>query len=395
MQRLLKFVIFIFVLTACNTLYHNNFAELEIFQPARVVFPSNYKTIVLKYNNTNVAYNSDFGKYVVANKEFVDNTNLDSIASLVFFDAFQEQLKTTSIFDSIITLPKTDFSELRYKKHHIFSETNDTVFSKTPVNKLLPVTALATFLNIYAQNDSTKKAIPFNFELGLYSKNELQELSEITGGDLLISLDFFASMDGQTFNRAKKVGYEVVLSTAFWSLYDLKNQQFTHYYQRIDTVTWKKEPVYIASDLKKVLPPRKDAVLNGAEVSGTNFANFLIPHWINVQRVYYKSGHVDFKQTENLIKEGEWLQAAEIWKNLINNPNKKIAAKSMFNLAIACEIEGDLDAALDWVVKSYYLLGNENELHAFHCKDYIQILAQRKVDFEKLNMQINKFNLFE
>jgi len=60
----------------------------------------------------------------------------------------------------------------------------------------------------------------------------------------------------------------------------------------------------------------------------------------------------------------------------------------MFNLGLACEIEGDIDAAIDWVVKSYHMLESKYEVHDFHCTDYIKILSQRKLDVKILDQQL-------
>ena len=137
------------------------------------------------------------------------------------------------------------------------------------------------------------------------------------------------------------------------------------------------------------LPPRKDAVLNAADVMGIRLIEKLVPHWIQVQRLYYTSGHVELQKTEQMVKEGKWLEAAEIWKANINNPNKNIAAKSMYNLGVACEMQGDLDAAIDWIVKSFDVFGNKNEVHYLNCIDYINILGQRKLDLKIIEKQIN------
>ncbi len=119
-----------------------------------------------------------------------------------------------------------------------------------------------------------------------------------------------------------------------------------------------------------------------------DFAELLIPHWVEVQRMYYKSGQCRIKKAEELIKENDWIEAAEIWKKNVNNKNKSIAAKSMFNLALACEIEGDIDAAIDWAVKSFHVFERKNELNYYNCLDYIQILGQRKLDIKVINMQL-------
>lgn len=83
------------------------------------------------------------------------------------------------------------------------------------------------------------------------------------------------------------------------------------------------------------------------------------------------------------------MEAASIWKSNVDNKNKIIAAMCMYNMALACEVEGKMAAAIDWAVKSYHVLGEKNRVHAQNCKDYIQILSQRKFDFRLLDEQIS------
>jgi hypothetical protein len=109
--------------------------------------------------------------------------------------------------------------------------------------------------------------------------------------------------------------------------------------------------------------------------------------------MYYHSGNVELSKTDKLIEQGEWLKAAEIWKANIDNKNKKIAAKSMFNLALANEMSGNLDAAIDWAVKSFQVFEQKNEIHYQNCMEYIQIIGQRKLDIKTIDKQLNIGNL--
>lgn len=42
---------------------------------------------------------------------------------------------------------------------------------------------------------------------------------------------------------------------------------------------------------------------------------------------------------------------------------RKIAATSKFNMALACEMLNQLDAAVDWAVQSYHVFGQKNPVH--------------------------------
>jgi len=237
----------------------------------------------------------------------------------------------------------------------------------------------------------------------LYSKNELQQIADSSGADLLLSFDYFGSTDGifppkytmnlsdniisddDYFNSAKQA-IEVVNVLTCWNLYDLQKQEFIFSYAKTDPVKWI-EPAYGIKEAKRILPPRRDAVLNASDITGRNFAEYLTPHWIEVERMYYKSGQIEMKKTDELIKQNRWLEAAEIWKKNTSNKNKKIAAKSMYNMALACEMNGDMDAAIDWAVKSFHAR-HKDIYHTGACQKYINILGQRKLDIKSIENKL-------
>jgi hypothetical protein len=103
-----------------------------------------------------------------------------------------------------------------------------------------------------------------------------------------------------------------------------------------------------------------------------------------VERNYYKSRYTDLKVTYQLIKKQRWIEAAEILKRNVYNKNKIIAAKSMYNMAFVCEMNGEFDAAMDWAIKSFHVFGSKNQKHSDNCTKYINIIAQRKLDIRKI-----------
>jgi hypothetical protein len=264
-------------------------------------------------------------------------------------------------------------------------------------------------LNHFA--DTTKKNFTTKYidtEYGLYSKNDIEQIADTTGADLLISLDWFAALDGifslkysNELNDSLLKGnakYRVVNFAAteavhimpVWNFYDLKKQELIFSYRKKDTIKWE-EPAYKLNEAKRVLPPRQDAIYNAADIAGTNFAEFLIPHWMEVERMYYNLGQIEMKKADELVKQNRWLEAAEIWKKNISNKNKKTAAKSMYNMALACEVNGQMDAAIDWAVKSFYTLQNKDELHSQNCQNYIRVLGKRKLDIKRIEGGISLY----
>ncbi len=376
----------------CNTLYSSRTTNIEVVVPGKIAISPEYKKVAVRYNNCNITQNPYFASYSEDNKIFLDTSNIDSVASEVYFQLFVEHLKSQNFFDSIVELEPFDYSGVQIidtskNKVDTFIDTfyiDDENPPKHAVSNLADL--LKSFPSKQTNVLETKIIDP---EFGLYSKEEIQQIADSTSADLLFSLDYFASVDRFDYIKYTSfTGTESIFIIVLWNIYDLNKQNLNFFYTKSDTITWNSRAEMLQY-AKKMLPPRKDAILNAADIAGTRFAEFLVPHWIEVQRMYYHSNQVDLKKTDKLIKENKWLEAAKIWKANVNNPNKNIAAKSMFNLGLACEMEGNLDAAMDWTVKSFYVFGNKNEVHYTNCMEYIQILAQRKFDLRTINMQVN------
>lgn len=392
-SNLLFFICSLGLIQGCNSLYNSHVINMEVIVPGKIAFSPEYQKVAVRYHNCNVTQNPYFADFSAGNKIFTDTINTDSIASEVYFQVFAEHLNNQRFFDSIIEIQPFNYSGIQ-----IIDTTKNQ--QNTPIDSLktdsithakFAVSRFTSLLkNFPANHPNEAETRIINPEYGLYSKEEIQQIADSTEADLLFSFDYFASTDETTYlQNSNSIGIESVLIIVFWNIYDLNKQELEFFHEKCDTIVWNTGAVNLQY-AKKTLPPRKDAILNAADIAGTRFAELLVPHWIEVQRMYYQSGHVDLKKTNELINENKWLEAAEIWKTNITNPNKSIAAKCMFNMAVACEMEGNIDAAIDWAVKSFYILGQKNEVHYINCMNYINILAQRKLDIKNINKLMNR-----
>ncbi len=367
-----------FLFCSCNTLYNTHLVDIEIVEPAGVIFPPEIKTLALKYNNSNISYNPYFAKYTLDNEIKSDASNIDSTASEVYFKSFAGELQQSFLFDSVFVLQPRNYSNYNFEIPP--SIKNDTLEKDYGSDN--PVQVLAGLHEKFTQKtDKSKRSVVLNPELGLYSATELKEIRDSTGADALWSLDYFGAFEYMASGNWNKMAIFIM---PLWNFYDLRKTELQFYYNKIDTFLWE------SNWENQKFPPRDPEIKDVALNSGQQFAGYLVPHWIPVQRTIYKSGHFEMKQAQALTEKNQWLKAAEIWKKNINNPNKNIAAKSRFNLGLACEIEGNLDAAIDWTVKSYQVFGIKNEIHSFNCQDYLRILKQRKLDLKKIELEVNR-----
>ena len=220
----------------------------------------------------------------------------------------------------------------------------------------------------------------------IYSSNETgiitaEELFQKTKSDICIFLDRF------DFNVVALYGFsDVVVNGASLSwVIALKTDTLSYVYNQMDTL------IYEATDFPLNLKDHAKLNLlvnNSSEYLGRSFGSKIVPTWLPVERLYYKSNNPNMLLAEKYALNNEWLKAAEIWNKQSKNKNPRMAAKSCYNMALACEMEGKLDAAIDWLVASYSILKENNEDHKENCKRYIAVLALRKKEIDKLEHQV-------
>lgn len=116
---------------------------------------------------------------------------------------------------------------------------------------------------------------------------------------------------------------------------------------------------------------RKEAVLEASNAIGHNYVMRIYPNRLRVSRKYYVKGTNNFKIAKRRAQTGDWDGAAELWHKEIANSKRKIAGRASYNMAIINEINGDLDAAIDWASTAYVDYKNK------HALEYINILKYR------------------
>lgn len=126
---------------------------------------------------------------------------------------------------------------------------------------------------------------------------------------------------------------------------------------------------------------RKDAVKDVSRKAGQDYALRLIPYWIRVNRDYYVKGTDNFSIAKRKAQTGNWDGAAELWKKETTASSSKIAGRACYNMAIICEINGQLDQAIDWAQKAYEDYNNKLALR------YVNILKNRKENNNLLQYQ--------
>jgi hypothetical protein len=163
-----------------------------------------------------------------------------------------------------------------------------------------------------------------------------------------------------------------------------RNDSLWYSYTQADTLYFDENNLPTMWRLDKMI---NHVLASSGEYLGKAFGTKLIPSWIKVERAYYRSNNIEMLKAEKCARQNEWLKAAEIWNKQTKSKNPSIVAKACYNMALACEMEGKPDLAIDWLVRSYSALKNDLQ-HKAMCQKYIALMAIRKKEIEKLTLQM-------
>ena len=334
--------------TSCITTYNMNSIQVEILKPAIFAMPDDIDTIAIFKRDH---YQSDTTEFTYLN---VETNKIISDKNIRYSDlsnrctaALAEYLDNEGYFSKVI-----HYSD---SLNHIFSKT-DSLITYPELHKKLGVD-MFIFLDFFQLEDELTENIGAFFKP--FIVNQFPE-----------------------FKNSSKI--ESVTANLLWSvtfkedtaLYLIRQPDYLHYGNSVT-------PELFGNHQKHLL-----LLQNISGYLGTNFASRIIPSWIKVGRAYYRSNNVDMLQAEKYFLEGEFLKAAEIYNRETKNKNRNIAAKARYNMALICEMEGKPDAAIDWLVLSYSAYKNPNAEHKFNCQQYINLLALRKKEIERLDKQV-------
>lgn len=130
------------------------------------------------------------------------------------------------------------------------------------------------------------------------------------------------------------------------------------------------------------LPTKRSAVNDAGYFAGEMMGIRISPNWARVSRYYYTKGDDRFKRAKAFVKVDNWNGAVKIWADVAKSPDPKAAGRACHNMALAAEMEGNLDIALEWSQKAYTSFGLKKE------RSYINELNLRKIEAERLKEQL-------
>ncbi|MDC0249592.1 DUF6340 family protein [Flavobacteriales bacterium] len=226
--------------------------------------------------------------------------------------------------------------------------------------------------------------------------NEVKSICGSYDGDALLVLETFDSdsrvIVGSPVSRIRKVKAVKVKELRYpatlimnvesgWRIYDVNKERIVDE-NKFSELKEFKAWGYSPEEAQLNLPSRRIAIQQSGIYAGEQYGFRISPIWVRANRTCYVGKYKELKIAKQYIQSRDWDAAIKIWMPLTNNLDKKLARRAAFNMALASEAKGGLDAAIDWANKAKKL--GEKKAH-----NYINVLHIRRINEEKLKQQLN------
>jgi hypothetical protein len=211
--------------------------------------------------------------------------------------------------------------------------------------------------------------------------DRVEEICDSTDADVLLVLETFDSNTDLLLSTAAEQVTSILATgtpkpglpnqirmniLCYWRMYDPESRTIIDQFQ---------QKFYMMFDTEGRLPP-PDALPQTAYAAGQEYVRRFLPSYYTVRRDLYKrakgSARRQFKTGFRRSEVANWDGAIEIWSKLAENAKRKTAGRACLNIAVAYEVLGKTDLALEWAKKSY------EDYNDKLGRDYAKILLRRK-----------------
>jgi tetratricopeptide (TPR) repeat protein len=179
---------------------------------------------------------------------------------------------------------------------------------------------------------------------------------EAFDSDAWVEIDELRTTEMDEGKERVVVTYEATRETEVvtsWRLYDVANKVVADDLQTFSvTRTWG----FVADteqEAREGLPSDNETVAAAGWTSGQNYGVRIAPTYVWVNRTFFGAGDERLKEAKLLVNADQWNKAIKIWERLFEGAAEdKIKARAAYNLALAREREGSLEAAIRWQGKA-------------------------------------------
>lgn len=231
-----------------------------------------------------------------------------------------------------------------------------------------------------------KRSLPFYQVPDTLSENEVDRLCKEYDTDGLMVLDRFSTKVMADYSATQERQYGMDPSTAYYATLDLNYYALFRIYRAgqagiaktieiNDTIYWE-NAAYTAEQLFGGLPTVKQALISAGIKVALDVDDRVSPEWVPADRGYFTFDSKNDKG-QQYMQNDSIAGAEEYWSALTQSKDKRIRSKAEFNMALASELNGKLDSAIQWGVKSYYTM------YRHQTEAYLKKLQARKLTLQQ------------
>jgi hypothetical protein len=213
---------------------------------------------------------------------------------------------------------------------------------------------------------------------GLVSMENFDSNSRLTMG---VVEDLVKQRDGSNLKVISSLATVNLQVTTKWRMYDDSTKNIVDYFVANNNKQFSaKGPNPQAA--QAALPYKRNAINQSGFANGSIYGQRISPYWTTIDRKFYKAGNDNLKKAALFAKKNNWNAAIEIWKReMLVNKDKNIAGKACYNMAVACEREGNLELALEYAKRSASEFGLGNG-HKYIREINARISNRNKLDYQ-------------
>lgn len=329
----LLFVMMLFLASGCKT---TEYFTIDVMEPAELYLPVGLDTILVTHNAFPDTTNPEGTPFVIYGKLLHDTAFRDTALAWKAITTLDDMLGEIGRFETIFidTLGKG-----LPDKPNEYTEA-DIATIKRWCNQH----GAKAFLIL----TSLEKKISYDVYYGMFG-NDVGEFAAVIAGRWLLINPF----------AVKLIDDKMMLDTLYLPVKDPYAQNDVENYRN---------SVELLED--------------AAVMMGINYGSYISPHFSQTSRVVFTKGDKGIREGFEQAQAGDWKTAAVFWREALTVSDNKVRAKASFNLALASEMEGLLEPALEWAKESYQFFPDTIN------KTYIGILEERIKNQEGIILQM-------
>jgi Family of unknown function (DUF6340) len=341
---------------------------------------------------------------------------MKKISFLIFIVAFTTSC-TSTLFSTIDVLRPATISFDKSAKNILIL--NNTVVQPAIVghtsqllgekkkNLSVNTDSLAIFCLSVVNEEFQKKEFFENTYLQLTSTNtngsyliaqpplsdSLQALQSKYDVDAILSLDKLRVTDKLEEYYDEGIGsYYAILEANYESSWTVSYPKLnkSNSFSFKDTIYWDNESFQRKKALGAI-PDRYNALIDGALHIGQTSMKKLVPWWDKEDRYFFSTNHKSMKMGLDSVYTKNWKAAILNWEKGLLKAKPALKAKLMHNMAVAYEIDGDMNKAWEYSQKSVSTYTSSSMVdysNFFTINQYATQLKNRLAEIDLINKQL-------